>query len=230
MRILSITLIGLTAWVMPARADVSSAEASRLNAAATAIHELRASPDKGISEDLFKRAECVAVIPGLKKAGFIVGGEFGKGVASCRTGQTWSAPAFLVIEKGSAGLQIGAEQTDLVLLVMNKSGMDKLLGDKVNLGGDVSVAAGPVGRNAAASTDAKMSAEILAYSRSKGAFAGIDLSGGSLRPDKDANAKAYGTGVMARDVLNGQKGAAPPAAAAFLRALGGESRATTGKK
>src|SRR5262249_16160997 len=123
----------------------------------------------------------------------------------------------------SAGLQIGAEETDLVLLVMNRSGMDKLLGDKVTLGGDVSVAAGPVGRNAAASTDARMTAQMLAYSRSKGVFAGIDGSGGSLRPDKKANADAYGTGVTAREVVNGQKGTAPHAADAFLQALSADS-------
>ena len=219
MKTLCIALIGLTSYVVPARAELSSAETSRLSAAATTLHDLRAAPDKGISEDLFKKAECVAVIPGVKKAAFVVGGEYGRGVASCRTGQSWSAPAFFVIEKGSVGLQIGGNETDLVLLVMNRTGMDKLLGDKVTLGGDVSVAAGPVGRNATAGTDARMTAQILAYSRSKGVFAGIDLSGGSLRPDKDANANAYGEGVTARDVLNGQKGAPPPAASSFLRAL-----------
>jgi lipid-binding SYLF domain-containing protein len=211
-------------------ADVSSDEASRLNAAATAVRDLRTTPDKGIPEDLFKRAECVAVIPGLKKGAFVIGGEFGKGVVSCRTGQTWSAPAFLEMEKGSIGLQIGGEQTDLVLLVMNRSGLDKLLGDKVNLGADMSVAAGPVGRDAAAGTDARLTAQILAYSRSKGAFAGIDLSGGSLRADKKANADAYGQAVTAQDVVGAKKVTAPPAAAAFLRALGAEARATTGRK
>jgi lipid-binding SYLF domain-containing protein len=219
MRILWVALFGLALSAVPAQADVSSKEADRLNAAATAVRELRAAPDKGIPDDLFKKADCVAVIPGLKKGAFIFGGEFGKGVVSCRTGQTWSAPAFLEMEKGSAGLQIGGESTDLVLLVMNRSGLDKLLGDKVTLGADVSAAAGPVGRDAAASTDARLTAHILAYARSKGAFAGIDVSGGSLRPDKKANADAYGTGVTAREVVNGQKGTAPPAAAAFLQAL-----------
>jgi lipid-binding SYLF domain-containing protein len=230
MRTLCVTLIGLASCAMLVSADVSSDEANRLNAAATTVRELRATPDKGIPEDLFKRTDCVAVIPGLKKAAFLVGGEYGKGVVSCRTGQTWSPPAFLEMEKGSAGLQIGAEATDLVLLVMNRSGLDKLLGDKMTLGADASVAAGPVGRDAAAGTDIKLSAQILAYSRSKGVFAGIDVSGGSLRPDKKANANAYGSEVTARDVLNAQNVKAPAAAGPFLRALGPEVRGTSGKK
>jgi lipid-binding SYLF domain-containing protein len=230
MRILCLALIGLTGISASTRADVSSAEADRLNAAATALRDIRSAPDKGISEDLFKKAECVAVIPGLKKAGFGIGGEFGKGVVSCRNGQTWGAPAFLEIEKGSIGLQIGGEQTDLVLLVMNKTGLDKLLGDKVNLGADMSVAAGPVGRDAAASTDGKMTAQILAYSRSKGAFAGIDLSGGSLRSDTKANEDAYGAGMKARDIVNEPKAKAPQAAAGFLRALSSERQGTSSKK
>jgi lipid-binding SYLF domain-containing protein len=223
-------LVSVTGIAAPVRADVSSAEAERLNSAATVLHELRASPDQGISEDLFKKAECVAVIPGVKKAALGVGGEYGKGVVSCRTGQTWSAPAFMEMEKGSVGLQIGGQQTDLVLLVMNKSGLDKLLGDKVTLGADMSVAAGPVGRNAAASTDATMTAQILAYSRSKGAFAGIDLSGGSLRPDTKANEEAYGAGMKAREIVNGQKAKAPQAAAAFMRALASPSAGTSSKQ
>jgi lipid-binding SYLF domain-containing protein len=210
-------------------AAVSSSEAKRLSEAATVVRELRAIPDKGIPEETWNRAECVAVIPGLKKAAFLVGGEFGKGVMSCRTGQAWSAPIFLELQKASAGFQIGAEQVDLVLLMMNRNGVDKLLGDKVNLGADASVAGGPVGRAASAGTDARMSAEILAYSRAKGAFAGIDLSGGVLRPDKDANNGSYGT-TASRDVLFTNKISAPPEAQAFLRTLREESRATTGRK
>jgi lipid-binding SYLF domain-containing protein len=148
MRILCLTLIGLASCVLPASADVSSDEAKRLNEAATAVREMRASPDKGIPEDVFKRAECVVVIPGLKKGAFIVGGEFGKGVVSCRNGQTWSAPAFLEMEKGSAGLQIGGSSTDLVLLMMKRSAVEKMLVDRVNLGADASVAAGPTGSGA----------------------------------------------------------------------------------
>ena len=223
MRILCATLIGLAACAVPANADVKSSEAERLNAAAKVVREMRAAPDRAIPEDLFNHAECVAVIPGLKKAAFIIGGEFGKGVVSCRTGRTWSAPVFLEMEKGSAGLQIGGAEIDLVLLMMNRSALDKLLSDKVNLGADASVAAGPTGKDAAASP-----AQILTYSRSEGAFAGIDISGGSLRADKGANSDAYGSTVTVKDVLNTQK--APPQAAAFLQALGSQSRATTGRK
>ena len=212
-----------------ALADLSSSDAKRLSEASTVVRELRAIPDKGIPEDLWNKAECVAVIPGLKKAAFMIGGEFGKGVVSCRSGQTWSAPIFIEMQKGSAGFQIGVEQIDLVLLVMNRQGVDKLLDNKINLGADASVAAGPVGRAASASTDGKLTAEILAYSRAKGAFAGINLSGGVLRPDKDANAGAYGSTAI-RDVLFENKAPAPPAAEAFLRTLKEESRATTGRK
>jgi lipid-binding SYLF domain-containing protein len=212
-----------------ALADVTTSEAKRLSAAATVMQELRGTPDNGIPDDLWSRAECVAVIPGLKKAAFIIGGEFGKGVMSCRSGKTWSAPVFLELQKGSAGFQIGAEETDLVLMMMNRRGVEKLLSDKVNLGADASIAAGPVGRTASASTDAKLSAEILAYSRSQGAFAGINLSGGVLRPEKSANANAYGT-ASPKEVLFGTEVKAPSEAQAFLRSLGSETRATTGRK
>src|SRR5439155_9402465 len=181
--------------------DMSSSQAKWLTEAAAVVHDLRAIPEKGIPEDTWNRAECVAVIPGLKKTAFVIGGEFGNGVISCRSGQTWSAPVFLELQKGSAGFQIGAEQIDLVLLMMNRQGVDKLLDNKVNLGADASIAAGPVGRAGSASTDARLTAEILAYSRAQGLFAGMDLSGGVLRPEKDANAKAYGSAVTSRDVL-----------------------------
>src|SRR5439155_24406434 len=192
--------------------DMSSSQAKWLTEAAAVVHDLRAIPEKGIPEDTWNRAECVAVIPGLKKAAFVFGGEFGNGVLSCRSGQTWSAPVFLELQKGSAGFQIGVEQVDLVLLMMNRNGVDKLLGDKVSLGADASIAAGPVGRTGAAATDARLTAEILAYSRAKGIFAGIDLSGGSLRPDKDANASAYGSAGTSRDVLFTDRVTAPAAA------------------
>jgi len=210
-------------------ADVSSSDAKRLSEASTVVRELRAAPDKGIPEDLWNKAECVAVIPGLKKAAFMIGGEFGKGVVSCRSGQTWSAPVFIELQKGSAGFQIGVEQVDLVLLIMNRRGVEKLLENKINLGADASVAAGPVGRAASAGTDGKLTAEILAYSRAKGAFAGINLSGGVIRPDKDANTGAYGT-TPVRDVLFENKTPAPAAAEAFIRTLKGETAATTGRK
>jgi lipid-binding SYLF domain-containing protein len=212
-------------------ATLSRDEIKRLNEAGTIITELRGSPDKGIPEDLWSKAHCVIVIPSMKKAAFVVGGEYGSGVMSCRTNDGWSAPVFMQLAKGTWGLQIGAEQVDLVLLLMNRRGLDKLLDDKVSLGADASVAAGPVGRTASAATDAQMSAQMLSYSRSQGLFAGIDLSGGVLRPDKEADARGYGPDISARDVVTAAKhAAAPEAAAPFLTALRREVRATTGRK
>jgi lipid-binding SYLF domain-containing protein len=212
-------------------AALSSDEVKRLRESASILSELRSAPDKGIPEDLWNKAECVLVIPSLKKAAFIVGGEYGSGVMSCRHAKGWSAPVFMQLAKGSWGLQIGGQTVDLVLLVMNQRGVDKLLSDKVSLGADASVAAGPVGRTANAATDAQLHAEMLAYSRSQGLFAGIDVSGGTLRPDKDADARAYGTNVSAKEVVRGaNRITTPPAAQAFLNALGREARATTGRK
>lgn len=220
----------LVATVAVTAADLSSSETKRLSEAATVVREFKAIGDNGIPENLWSKAECVAAIPGLKKAAFVVGGEYGKGVMSCRTGSAWSAPIFVELAKGSAGFQIGAEQVDLVLLMMNREGVDKLLNDKVTLGADASVAAGPVGRAASAGTDARLSTSILAYSRAKGAFAGINLSGGVLRPDKSANEGAYGLSVAPRDVLSKGNVPVPEAAQAFVRTLAQESRATTGRK
>ena len=211
-------------------ATVSKDEVKRLNDAGAILSELRNSPDKAIPEELWAKAQCVIVIPSMKKAAFVVGGEYGSGVMSCRT-NAWSAPVFMQLAKGSWGLQIGAEEVDLVLLVMNRRGVDKLLEDKVSLGADASVAAGPVGRTAGAATDAQLGAEMLSYSRSHGVFAGIDLSGGVLRPDKDADARAYGNDVTARDVVTGAKRVVVLAAAdPFMRALRQDVRATTGRK
>ena len=212
-------------------ASVSSEDAKRFNEAAVVLRELRNVPDKGPPEDLLGKAQCVLVIPSLKKAAFIVGGEYGAGVMSCRQAGGWSAPVFMQLLKGSLGLQIGANEVDLVLLVMNREGLEKLLANKVSLGGDASVAAGPVGRSASAATDAQMSAEMLGYSRSRGVFAGIDVSGGVLKPDEEADARAYGPDARASDIVLGPKHVAPPSEAnAFLRALRQEARATTGAK
>jgi lipid-binding SYLF domain-containing protein len=164
-------------------AEVSKDEVKRLAESTTVLTELRDTPDKGIPPDLWEKARCVVVIPSLKKAAFGIGGEYGAGVMSCRHATAWSAPAFMQLAKGSWGFQIGAEEVDLVLLVMNERGVTKLLEDKVSLGADASLAAGPVGRAAAAATDAQMHAEILSYSRAQGLFAGIDVSGGVLQPD-----------------------------------------------
>ena len=212
-------------------AALTGSEERRLSEAASVVKELRGTPDKGIPDDLWQRAECVVVIPSMKKAAFLVGGESGSGVMACRRAKSWSAPVFMQLAKGSFGLQIGAEEVDLVLLVMNRRGIDKLLQDKVSLGADASVAAGPVGRSAQAATDAQMNAEMLSYSRSQGVFAGIDLSGGVLRPDTHANARAYGLQITASDIVIGSRQVAIPAAAqSFVRTLAREGAATSGRR
>jgi len=166
--------------------------------------EIMATPDKGIPQDLLSKAHCVVIVPGVKKAAFIVGGQYGKGFATCRsTGGGWGAPAGVRAEGGSFGFQIGGSSTDVVMLVMNKRGMDKLLQDKFTLGADAAVAAGPVGRTAAANTDAQMTAEILSWSRSKGLFAGVALNGATLRPAKDENRELYGKELTNREILTG---------------------------
>ncbi|HYM22448.1 MAG TPA: lipid-binding SYLF domain-containing protein [Vicinamibacterales bacterium] len=210
------------------RADVSTGEASRLREASTVIRELRDLPDKGIPDDLWAKAQCVVVIPSMKKAALGLGGEYGRGVMSCRRGADWSAPIFMTLAKGSWGLQIGFAETDLVMLVMNERGVDKLLSNKVSLGADASVAAGPVGRTGAAATDAQFSAEILSYSRARGVFAGIDLSGGVLRPDDDANADVYGKNFNPKSINSGAAVPVPTEARAFVQSL--SVAATTGKK
>lgn len=212
-------------------AALTKEEVKRLDEGGAILNELRGSPDKGVPEDLWTKAQCVIVIPSIKKGAFVVGGEYGKGVMSCRSGGEWSNPVFMTLAKGSWGFQIGAEQIDLVLLVMNRRGLDKLLQDKVSIGADASAAAGPVGRTAEAGTDAQLHAEMLSYSRAQGAFAGIDLSGGVLRPDKEANADAYGAGTDAKDVvMGGTRVAALNDAAPFMRALRRDVRATTGRR
>jgi len=216
-----IVLTAIAIAATTATAAISTAEQNRLREAAAVVSDLRSTPDKGIPDELWRRANCVIVIPSMKKAAFIFGGEYGKGVASCRTGNGWSAPAFMELEKGSWGAQIGAEQIDLVLLVMNRTGMGKLLDSKVSLGAGASVAAGPVGRDAGASTDLKLSAEILSYSRSQGAFAGINLAGGKLGPDKEANEDVYGPSVAARQVVLDNTIKPAPEMDTFLAALRG---------
>ena len=190
----------------------------RIDESIVILNELHAAPDKDIPLDLWDRATCVIVIPSVKKAAFVFGGEYGKGLMSCRKGGAWSAPVFMQLQKGSWGLQIGAQSIDLILLVNNDRGMKKLLGSKVTLGAEASVAAGPVGRDARAATDAQMSAEILSYSRAQGLFAGINLSGGVLKPDGDDNKDLYGRKITPAEVLTSD--VAPPAAvAAFMKAL-----------
>ncbi len=230
MKAIWVLIIGVLFCGVPAQAQMSSNEQERVRNAAEVVTAMRDAPDKGIPEELWEKANCVVVLPDVKKAAFGIGGEFGKGLMSCRTANGWSAPAFMEMAKGSFGFQIGGQEADLVLLVMNKQGIDKMLKDKVTLGADASVSAGPVGRTGAAATDARLNAQILSYSRSKGLFAGIDVSGGVLRPDKDANAHAYGASVAAFDVVNGAQVTAPPQVAGFVGALATNVRATTGQK
>jgi lipid-binding SYLF domain-containing protein len=188
--------------------------------AAKVFGEIMGVPDKGIPTDLLNKAECVAVFPTVVKVGFIVGGKAGRGVASCRTRSGWSAPAFLEIKGGSFGLQIGGQATDVVLLFMNTNGLKKLVSNKVELGADASVAAGPVGREAAASTDASMNAEILSYSRSKGLFAGISLKGSVISAEKSDMEGTYGKGVTALQVLAAGNSRAPSEVQVFANKLG----------
>jgi len=194
--------------------------ASQAEKAAKVFGEIMGTPDKGIPTDLLNKAECVAVFPGVVKAGFIVGGKAGRGVASCRTASGWSAPAFLEIKGGSVGLQVGGSSTELVLLFMNTNGLKKLVSNKVELGADASVAAGPVGREAAASTDASMSAEILSYSRSKGLFAGISLKGSVVSAEKSDMEDTYGKGITALQVLAASNSRAPGEVQVFANKLG----------
>jgi lipid-binding SYLF domain-containing protein len=192
----------------------------RLTDAAAVLSEVMATPDKGIPQDLLAKAQCVVIIPSMKKAAFVVGAEYGRGFAECRKadGLGWGAPAAVRMEGGSVGFQIGGSATDLILLVMSRRGMDKLVGDKFTLGADASLAAGPVGRTANANTDVKMTAEILAWSRSKGLFAGISLNGATLRQDQDRNAELYGKKMDNREVLLGSM-PAPPAAEPLIHEL-----------
>jgi len=179
----------------------------RLASSATVFSEIMSTPDKGIPQDLLSKAQCVVIIPGMKKAAFVVGGQWGRGFAECRKsgGTGWGAPGAVRMEGGSFGLQIGGSSTDVVMLVMNQSGMDKLLSDKFTLGADATVAAGPVGRSANADTDVKMTAEILAWSRSKGLFAGLSLSGATLRNDLDVNGELYGQKLDNKQVVTGDR-------------------------
>ena len=176
----------------------------RLDNAAKVLHEIMGAPDQGIPEEVLDHAKCIAVVPHLLKGGFVFGAENGRGVATCRTAEGWSAPAFFAITGGSWGLQIGIEGIDVVMIIQNDSGMRRLLQSKFELGADASAAAGPVGRHASADTDWKLNTEILTYSRAKGAFAGLTLDGASIRRDDDSMEAVYGRNVSTRAVLTGR--------------------------
>jgi len=189
----------------------------RLNEAAEVLTDMMNASDKGIPQDLIGKSQCVVIVPGMKKGAFIVGAKYGKGFVTCRktAGVGWSAPAAIKVEGGSVGFQIGGSEQDVILLVMNKSGMDKLLKSQFTLGGEGTVAAGPLGRDATAQTDALMRAEMLSYSRSRGVFAGISLAGATLRQDDDADMEMYGRKISNREILAG--GANAPVASERLQ-------------
>jgi lipid-binding SYLF domain-containing protein len=211
----------LTVAVLAAPAVARATTPERIADAASTLKDLLNIPeaDKGIPQDLLKKAACIVVVPSLKKGAIGIGAEFGRGFASCRKAGGWTAPAAVKVEGGSFGFQIGGSDTEVVMLVMNEKGMSKLLSSKFTLGGDASIAAGPVGRTATAQTDASMNAEILSYSRSKGVFAGVSLSGATLREDDSANEDLYGKPMTNKVILAGSV-RPPAAAAALMSALG----------
>lgn len=190
----------------------------RLTDAQQVVQQIMATPDKGIPQSILAGASCVVVIPGYKKAAFVVGGQYGQGVATCRTPKGWSAPVFVQLAGGSFGFQIGGQSTDLVLVAMNQHGLQDMLRNKFKLGGDAAVAAGPVGRNAQAGTDWKLNAEFLSYSRSKGLFAGINLDGTVLSQNQEDTRTMYGSNIPFETVLKGNE-ATPPAARPFVRTV-----------
>jgi lipid-binding SYLF domain-containing protein len=202
----TITALGFLATTGAFAADREAKAIDRIDASADVITDLMHASDQGIPQDLIDKAHCVVVIPGMKKAGFIVGAKYGRGFAVCRreSGTGWTAPAAMRVEGGSVGFQIGGSEQDVVLLVMNRGAMKHLLADKFTLGGDATVSAGPVGRDASAQTDIAMRAEMLSYSRSRGLFAGIALTGATLRPDAETDHELYGHEVTNKEILMGE--------------------------
>ena len=218
-RILAVTiLIGIAS--LTAVASDRDDDVNRTQKAAQVFREIMNTPDQGIPSNLLESAKCIAIIPGDKKFAFVFGGSYGRGIATCRTGRGWSAPMFVAIDSGSVGYQIGGSSTDIVMLFMNDHALQSLMSDKFKLGADASVAAGPVGRNAAAGTDLKLNAEILSYSRSKGVFAGVSLDGAVMQADKSGDRSMYGDDVNRHEILEG-KVAVPASARELVEELGG---------
>jgi lipid-binding SYLF domain-containing protein len=209
--LLSVTSIG---WAGSNRESTDD----RLDHAGRVLHEIMGAPDKGIPEEVLEHAKCIAVVPHMLKGGFVFGAENGRGVATCRTASGWSAPAFFTITGGSWGLQIGVEGVDLVMIIQSEEGMKHLINSNFELGADASAAAGPVGRHASADTDWKLNTEVLTYSRAKGAFAGLTLTGASIRRDDDSTEAIYGHDVSTRHILDGGE-AVPASAHSFLDAV-----------
>jgi lipid-binding SYLF domain-containing protein len=209
--------------VLPVAANSQDKEEDRVKESGQVLRDILESPDKGIPHDLVHKAECVVVYPSVKKAAFVVGGSYGRGVMSCRTGEhftgPWSAPTMMALEGASFGFQIGGQATDFILLIMNEKGAKSVLNSKVKIGGDASAAAGPVGRTATAETNAVMKAEILSWSRAQGLFAGVSLTGSTMRVDKDANKNLYGKELTSADIIVKHEVTAPPSATELLAEL-----------
>jgi lipid-binding SYLF domain-containing protein len=222
MKKFAVVLVCLVFASIPALslAGSQAEERERAQKAATAFNEIMSATDQGIPQQLLDRSHCVAVFPSVKKGGFIVGGQYGKGLISCRrSGGSWGSPAFFTIGGGSFGLQIGGQAVDLVLLVMNKSGLEGLLQDKFEIGAGAAVSAGPVGRNAHISTDVLLKSQIVSYSRSRGLFAGLELKGAVITQDKAANKDAYGQELSAQEIILDGKARTPATVKAFPQAL-----------
>jgi len=218
-RILAVTILIAIASLTAAASDRDD-DVNRTQKAAQVFKEIMNTPDQGIPSGLLESAKCTAIIPGDKKFAFVFGGSYGRGIATCRTEHGWSAPMFVAIDGGSVGYQIGGSSTDLVMLFMNDHALQSLMSDKFKLGADASVAAGPVGRNAAAGTDLKLNAEILSYSRSKGIFAGVSLDGAVMQADKSGDKSMYGDDVNRHEILDGRV-AVPASARELIEELGG---------
>jgi len=218
-RILAVTILIAIASLTAVASDRED-DVNRTQKAAQVFKEIMNTPDQGIPSNLLESAKCIAIIPGDKKFAFVFGGSYGRGLATCRTEHGWSAPMFIAVDGGSVGYQIGGSSTDLVMLFMNDHALHSLLSDKFKLGADASVAAGPVGRNAAAGTDLKLNAEILSYSRSKGIFAGVSLDGAVMQADKSGDKAMYGDDVNRHEILDG-KVAVPESARGLVEELGG---------
>jgi lipid-binding SYLF domain-containing protein len=218
-RILAVTTLVAIATLTAVASDRED-DVNRTQKAAQVFKEIMNTPDQGIPSNLLESAKCIAIIPGDKKFAFVFGGSYGRGIATCRTEHGWSAPMFVAIDGGSVGYQIGGSSTDIVMLFMNDHALQSLMSDKFKLGADASVAAGPVGRSAAAGTDLKLNAEILSYSRSKGIFAGVSLDGAVMQADKSGDKAMYGDDVNRHEILDG-KVAVPESARALVEELGG---------
>ncbi len=227
-RILVVTVLGLLVTLTAVASSDREDDVSRTHKAAQVFKEIMNTPDQGIPQDLLESAKCIAIIPGDVKFALILGGSYGRGLATCRTTHGWSAPVFVAIDSGSVGFQIGGSSTDIAMLFMNDHALQSLLSDKFKLGADASVAAGPVGRNAAAGSDLKLNAEILSYSRAKGVFAGVSLDGAVMQADTSGDKAMYGDHVDRHKILDGTV-AVPASARPLLRELGGYTQDANAK-